>query len=44
MTDYDTIPEDHLVLYIEEKTNEETDMRCFIIFDKYEKEYYITKF
>jgi hypothetical protein len=41
MTDYDTIPEDHLVLYIEEKTNEETDMRCFIIFDKYEQEYYI---
>jgi hypothetical protein len=41
MTDYDTIQEDHLVLYIEEKTNEETDMRCFIIFDKYEQEYYI---
>jgi len=41
MTDYDTIPEDQLVLYIEEKTNDEIDMRCFIIFDKYEQEYYI---
>jgi hypothetical protein len=41
MTDYDSIPEDQLVLYIEEKTNDEIDMRCFIIFDKYEQEYYI---
>ena len=43
MTEYDdSIPEDQLVLYIEEKTNDEIDMRCFVIFDKYEKEYYIT--
>jgi hypothetical protein len=38
----DYISEDQLVLYIEEKTNDEIDMRCFIIFDKYEQEYYIT--
>ena len=43
MTDCDDyISEDQLVLYIEEKTNDEIDMRCFIIFDKYEQEYYIT--
>ena len=43
MTEYnDYISEDQLVLYIEEKTNDEIDMRCFIIFDKYEQEYYIT--
>lgn len=43
MTEYeDYIPEDQLVLYIEENTGDEIDMRCFIIFDKYEQEYYIT--
>jgi len=43
MTEYDEyIPQDQLVLYIEEKTNDEIDMRCFVIFDKYEQEYYIS--
>ena len=43
MSEYDQyISEDQLVLYIEEKSNDEIDMRCFIIFDKYEQEYYIT--
>jgi len=42
MTEYDdSIPQDQLVLYIEEKTNDEIDMRFFVIFDKYEHEYYI---
>ena len=36
------ISQDQLVLYIEEKLNDKIDMRCFIIFDKYEQEYYIT--
>lgn len=43
MTEYTQyISQDQLVLYIEENTDDEIDMRCFIIFDKYEQEYYIT--
>ena len=43
MTEYDEyISQDQLVLYIEEKLKDKVDMRCFIMFDKYEQEYYIT--